>query len=149
MGKTRNRVASGKKAAATNLQKSPDYYRENGSLGGRIVEAGKRAFAAIPGLAKRAARQRHAIPKEAWEERKEYILRTVETNIFLGSFNIRASARVAKQNHWFDKKIKTKITRYAYSTDKFEGGFILIDRDRAAELERLAQLGEVEAKEIR
>jgi hypothetical protein len=51
----RDRKAAGKKAANTNRDKDPHYYPKVGSTGGVAVNALKRAFSAIPGLAQRAA----------------------------------------------------------------------------------------------
>ena len=55
----RDRKEAGKKAAETNLKKDPKYYKNTGSAGGRAVNAVKRAFATIPGLARRAAQQKY------------------------------------------------------------------------------------------
>lgn len=135
MGKIRDRVASGLKAKATNQLKSPNYYPETGGLGGKAVKATKRAFAAIPGLASRAAKKRFE-PRPN-EHKVEYIVRSM-ADVFIGTFNSRAAARTEKRLQKQDKGIVTYIVRYKYDTNRFEGGYIVEDRKRADELSRLS-----------
>lgn len=49
-------VAGGKKAAATNLKKNPNFYKEIGSIGGRAKVPNK-GFAANPELARIAGQK--------------------------------------------------------------------------------------------
>lgn len=146
MGVTRDRVASGKKAAATNKMKSPTYYPEIGGEGGKAVPAVKRAFSTVSGLAKKAAIVRHTRSNEV---RIEYILRTVVENTFLGSFNTREAARTVKRIYKTDKKVQTYITKYQYDYDRLKAGqLIYLDRNRAAELKRMSELGYIVQQKI-
>lgn len=115
--KVRNRVASGRKAALTNLKKSPEYYREIGSMGGLAVAALKRAFSTIPGLASRAAKHR-ALVKD-----REYMYIVRAEGYIPETFNVRREAREFKQLLRTEEKVTGPILIKQYHFD--ETGLII------------------------
>lgn len=111
---------SGKKAAQTNLKKRGDYYPWIASLGGKSVDASKRAFSTIAGLASSASRKRYGIKEEY---QVEYIVRS--HGIKSGTYRTRDAARMHKRAIFQDKGVRATITRYLYDGDPIQGAYII------------------------
>lgn len=119
MGETRDRVLSGLKAAATNRSKDIDYYSKIAPLGGQAVEAGKRAFSTVVGLASQASRKRHGIKDE---HVVQYVVKAAGIKAYTAT--TRNGAREYKRLLAKDKKIKANIIRIEYAGDPYAGAFI-------------------------
>ncbi|HJP81186.1 MAG TPA: hypothetical protein VJ841_02230 [Candidatus Saccharimonadales bacterium] len=122
MMSTRDRESSGKKAAETNRKKDARYYEKIGSLGGRLggklVDAAKRAFTRSPRLASRAAQIRHIEPGQV----AVYIVRTQWHPTI--TTHTREQARMQKRSY-LNMGYKSTITRTVYD----ESGVIIEEKE--------------------
>ena len=114
MGISRDRVLSGRKAAATNQLKRADYYSYNGSIGGKVIGV-------IKGLAAVSREKRRVVALKGVEARKgndekfAYVVTAEYENKTL-EFATRAKAREYKKI-LTEKGMKAKITQYHYHGD--------------------------------
>lgn len=147
MGVVRNRTESGRKAAATNQSKDANYYDRLTSQGGKAVAAGKRAFSTVVGLASQAARKRHGIKNE---HTIEYIVSVAGLPAYTA--HTRESARFYKRLIAKDKGLKARIDRVEYSGVSHDGAFILVERNKLEEHERIdsviSKLGAIKIEQV-
>lgn len=109
--KLRDRKSAGAKTAETNRNKDPKYYEKIGSAGGAAVEAVKRAFAVVPGLAAKAALKRHHVELD---QIIEYVVTDGQSTTTCSTrAHAREIKRVCKENG-----ADAHITRYTYDFGK-------------------------------
>jgi hypothetical protein len=118
--KVRDRKVSGLKTAATNKAKDPSYYEKAGALGGRAVEAIKRAFSVNRDLARRAGQAKMFT---APDQRVQYVIKADDLGTPITKHN-RADARVERDQLKAVNR-NPHITRYTFNDD----GFIIDERE--------------------